>query len=186
MRHEEFDEYKISKRLMFTRGYFRLARGINNIAIESGLCSWATPKDSWSDLTFPLQPENYLTKGEKLVKNVYGLIRKMLEKYRKEKRRYRVSKHAKACRVRKTIYEEGHRVRSALPQNTVSASDLPENWDWRNVSGRNYLSWSVNQHIPQYCGSCWAQGTLSALADRSEEHEHPMLISLCQVPDCRG
>ena len=25
-------------------GYFRLARGINNIAIESGLCSWATPK----------------------------------------------------------------------------------------------------------------------------------------------
>ena len=64
------------------------------------------------------------------------------------------------------MYEEGHRVRSALPQHTLRSSDLPENWDWRNVSGRNYLSWSVNQHIPQYCGSCWAQGTLSALADR--------------------
>merc|ERR1711941_16008 len=57
-------------------GYFRLARGINNIAIESGLCSWATPKDSWSDLSFPLQPEDYLTKGEKLAKSVYELIQK--------------------------------------------------------------------------------------------------------------
>ena len=76
---------------------------------------------------------------------------------------------AQACRVRKTMYEGGHRVRSILPQHALSTSDLPENWDWRNVSGRNYLSWSVNQHIPRYCGSCWAQGTLSALADRCDK-----------------
>lgn len=25
--------------------------------------------------------------------------------------------------------------------------ELPEEWDWRNVSGRNYLSWTVTNTI---------------------------------------
>jgi len=53
-----------------------------------------------------------------------------------------------------------------LPQDYIATSSLPTNFTWCDNEGVNYCTKSLNQHIPQYCGSCWAHGSVSALGDR--------------------
>lgn len=48
----------------------------------------------------------------------------------------------------------------------VPKEGYPEEFSWCNKDGVNYCTTSLNQHIPQYCGSCWAHGAVSALQDR--------------------
>jgi len=49
------------------------------------------------------------------------------------------------------------------PPSKQSVGDLPENYDLR---GTGLLTTNLNQHIPVYCGSCWAHAALSSIADR--------------------
>lgn len=92
--------------------------------------------------------------------------------------------------------EVGEVVLSPKPHTYLTAKDLPENWDWRDVDGQSLTTPIMNQHIPVYCGrlvsschkdhpsydslidfsphqntlihthSCWNFAAMSSIADR--------------------
>ena len=138
-------------------GFFRVCRGTNNIAIESS-CSWATPVDTWTEkkwhttteaekndpnndttvYVFP-QPEFNAETGENEYpsNDLFGTSNG-------------------GCRVEKAFFPDGEVHTMPRSWEVMTNEDLPTSVDWRDMDGTNYLSWSKNQHIPQYCGSCWA------------------------------
>jgi len=52
------------------------------------------------------------------------------------------------------------------PQPWETDFVAPASYDIRNIDGMSYASTDLNQHIPQYCGSCWCHGAMSSVSDR--------------------
>jgi C1A family cysteine protease len=57
----------------------------------------------------------------------------------------------------------GERVLSKRPHEYIKKEDLPATYDLRDTG---MLTADLNQHIPVYCGSCWAHSAFSSIADR--------------------
>lgn len=67
---------------------------------------------------------------------------------------------------------QGHRGKPSLlsynhqPAPLLEEHQLPKHFTWCSDSADNMCTPSWNQHIPQYCGSCWAHGTTHMVQDR--------------------
>jgi cathepsin X len=96
------------------------------------------------------------------------------------------------CRIRNP-----NRAAPRITNPLVASNDLPETWEWQDLNGTNFLTTIRNQHLPQYCGSCWAHAATSAISDRIKIARNaawpdiqisPQVIISCETTDqgCHG
>jgi cathepsin X len=132
------------------KGYIKIYRGNNTIQIES-YCVYGVPINTWSNQTYPHQP-----KPEAPTPAEYRAM-DFKPQPRQPKRKPCAIDHSKVLQPVVT---------APLPQDTIADVSLPDGFFYGDVEGVNFLSWHVNQHLPQYCGSCWAQAGVASIADR--------------------
>ena len=136
-------------------GFVRVVRGVNNMMIETD-CAWATPVDTWT------KGEKHITTADEkndprndkddtngpYPENSTPVSKSFLHK--------NAPVHHLGCSVKKNDLLLKEVKSGPMAWDVVDQKSLPANFDWRNVNGTSYASWTFNQHIPIYCGSCWA------------------------------
>jgi len=152
-------------------GWSRVARGTNNIMIETS-CDWATPANDgqpyWRHIDVEAVEAEELEEEERRYPQHHEKAPKTMKTFLAEAK-YDVPKEATACRVPRLDWDAvgGELVTSPRPHEELSEKSLPSAWDWRNVSGRSYVTWNQNEHLPHgQCASCWAQAVAASLGDR--------------------
>lgn len=175
-------------------GFFKIERGKNTIGIEQ-VCYYGVPENNFEDQKDPTPYEGKVIPLETLP---YKLQIESFEK------RDDVSKKAQENKTREfnpmgmdedmmsqAEYESMGVIKTQRPQDYVKDNEVPKHFFWGSVgTGKtNYLSWTVNQHIPQYCGSCWAQATSALLADRiniQRNNKPRVALSVQNLLNCKA
>jgi len=137
-------------------GYAKVKAGWRSLAIEQS-CAWAVPAAFSAVENKNLHP--CYEDGTNCKAKEEGVVGAK----RQEKRKSEVLSKAEV-ESRGFIWRGNSSTQSS--HDTLAAVNYPEEFSWCDNNGTNYCTMSLNQHIPQYCGSCWAHGAISSLQDR--------------------
>jgi len=164
------------------QGYIRVKSG--SLALERS-CVYAVPKD----FTAPERNNDmHCFEDGSNCKSKKEVQAPAPEKKEKEPRKSEVLSREETEAL--GVVWMGNSSKSSSHLTLEEPEAYPDEFSWCNTNGANYCSASLNQHIPQYCGSCWAHGSVSALQDRiriaRKNQGVPIQLSVQHLLNCGG